>query len=295
MYAEFDLHVPRDLDAALAALAEGNAHGTTMPLAGGTNMIVDLRARSVSPAALVSIGKVPGMRGIEMVDGRVRLGGRTTVSDLLRHPELRGVAASLVESARMFAGQMVRNTATVAGNICSGSPAADLVPPLLVLDAQITLASRSGSRNVALADFFHGYKQMERRADELMTEISFAVPPANSANLFYKLARRKGDAITVVGVAVAMRVDDGRCHDARIALGSVAPVVKRAREAEQMLEGETLTPQRIEAATRTAMREVSPIDDIRASAGYRSHCVHVLTRRLLNRAWEQLSAGGAKA
>jgi CO/xanthine dehydrogenase FAD-binding subunit len=266
-----------------------------MPLAGGTNMIVDLRARTVAPAALVSIGKVPGMRGIEIAGGRVRMGGRTTVSDMLRHGELGAIAPSLVESARVFGGQMVRNTATVAGNICSGSPAADLVPPLLALDADVTLTSRSGSRTLALADFYHGYKKMERRADELLTEVSWPVPAETAANLFYKLARRKGDAITIVGVAVAMGVEAGKCRGVRIALGSVAPIVKRALAAEELLEGEAPTPESIEAASRTAMEEVSPIGDVRASAGYRSHCVHVLTRRLLTRAWERLAPGGSQA
>jgi CO/xanthine dehydrogenase FAD-binding subunit len=295
MHAEFDLHVPADLDTALAVLAENGADGTIMPLAGGTNMIVDLRARTVAPSALVSIAKVSGMRGIDIDDGRVRLGGRTTLSDLLRHPVLGDVAPSLVESARVFAGQMVRNTATVAGNICSGSPAADLVPPLLALDADVTLVSRSGSRSLSLADFFHGYKRMERRADELMTQVSFPRPPASAANFFYKLARRKGDAITVVGVAVAMRVEGETCHDVRIALGSVAPVVKRASDAEAILEGRAATAKRIDAAARAAMEAVSPIDDIRASAEYRSHCVHVLTRRLLTQARDRLVPGGARS
>jgi len=169
------------------------------------------------------------------------------------------------------------------------------VPPLLVLDADVTLSSGEGSRSVALADFYHGYKQMERRPEELLTEVSWAVPADNSANLFYKLARRKGDAITVVGVAVALSVEDGVCRGARVALGSVAPFVTRAAAAEAMLEGESLTPERIEAAARTAMEEVSPIDDVRASAGYRSHCVHALTRRLLTTAWEQLAPGGTGA
>ncbi len=295
MYAEFDLHVPEDLGGALAVLGESDGQGAIMPLAGGTNMIVDLRARTVAPAALVSIGKVPGMRGIEIAGGRVRMGGRTTVSDMLRHGELGAIVPSLVESARVFGGQMVRNTATVAGNICSGSPAADLVPPLLALDADVTLTSRSGSRTLALADFYHGYKKMERRPDELLTEVSWPVPAETAANLFYKLARRKGDAITIVGVAVAMGVEAGKCRGVRIALGSVAPIVKRALAAEELLEGEAPTPESIEAASRTAMEEVSPIGDVRASAGYRSHCVHVLTRRLLTQAWERLAPGGSQA
>ena len=295
MYAEFDLHVPEDLEGALALLAESDGQGGILPLAGGTNMIVDLRARTVAPSALVSIGKVSGMRGIEIAGGRVRMGGRTTVSDMLRSAELGAVAPSLVESARLFGGQMVRNTATVAGNVCSGSPAADLVPPLLVLDADVTLTSRSGSRTLALADFFHDYKQMERRSDELLTQVSWPVPSATAVNLFYKLARRKGDAITVVGVAVAMDVEAGTCRGVRIALGSVAAIVKRARAAEKMLEGVTLSSESIEAASRSAVAEVSPLDDVRASAGYRSHCVHVLTRRLLTQAWERLTGGGSQA
>lgn len=295
MYAEFDLHVPEDLDGALAVLGESNGQGAIMPLAGGTNMIVDLRARRVSPTALVSLGKIPGMRGIEIAGGRVRMGGRTTVSDMLRHTELGAIAPSLAESAGLFGGQMVRNTATVAGNICSGSPAADLVPPLLALDADVTLTSRSGSRTLALADFYHGYKRMECRPDELLTRVSWPVPAETAANLFYKLARRKGDAITVVGVAVAMGVEAGKCHGVRIALGSVAPTVKRAIAAEEMLEGEALSSERIEAASRSAVEEVSPMDDVRASAGYRRHCVHVLTRRLLTRAWEQLTQRGGQA
>lgn len=295
MYAEFDLHVPESLDGALAVLAENDEAGAIMPLAGGTNMIVDLRARSVTPAALVSIGKVPGIRGIAIDGGRVRMGGRTTVSDMLRDAQLRAVAPSLLESAGVFAGQMVRNTATVAGNICSGSPAADLVPPLLALDADVTLTSRSGSRTLALADFFHGYKQMARRSDELLTEVSWAVPNANASNQYYKLARRKGDAITVVGVAVALRMEDGRSHGVRIALASVAPIVMRAVAAERALEGNALTDAGIEAASRMAMEEASPIDDIRASADYRRHCVQVLTRRLLRQARDRLVSGGSQS
>jgi len=294
MYAEFDLHVPEDLNGALAMLAGNHGEETIMPLAGGTNMIVDLRARTVAPAALVSLARVPGLRGIVFAEDRVRMGGRTTVSDMLRCEALAYSAPSLDASARVFAGQMVRNTATVAGNICSGSPAADLVPPLMALDADVTLESRSGTRTLALADFYRDYKVMARRPDELLTEVSWPAPRGDSINRFYKLARRKGDAITVVGVAVAMRVVNGRCRDVRIALGSVAPVVKRARAAEAALEGEAPSAERIEAAAQAATDEVSPIDDIRASAAYRSHCVRVLTRRLLTEARDRLDGGGTQ-
>jgi carbon-monoxide dehydrogenase medium subunit len=287
MYADFELVIPETLDAALAALAEGN--GETRALAGGTNMIVDLRARRATPARLVGLGKIEALRGIRIADGRVTLGARTTMSEILHHPGLAEQAPSLVAQARVFAGQMVRNAATVAGNICSGSPAADVVPPLLALDAEVTLARPGGTRVVPLSEFFLGYKKDARAPGELMTEIAWDVPQTPSADLFYKLALRKGDAIAMVGIAVALSAEGGVCSRARIALGAVAPIVKRATVAEDLLHGQALTPALIEEAAQRAVEEVDPIDDIRASAGYRRHCVHALTRRLVTQAWDRLS------
>ncbi len=287
MYADFELVIPETLDEALAALAEGD--GETRALAGGTNMIVDLRARRATPARLVGLGKIEALRGIRIADRRVTLGARTTMSEILHHPGLAEHAPSLVAQARVFGGQMVRNAATVAGNICSGSPAADVVPPLLALDAEVTLASPGGTRVVPLHEFFLGYKQDARAPGELITEIAWNLPQAPRAELFYKLALRKGDAITVVGVAVALDVENGVCAHARVALGAVAPVVKRATAAEALLTGHALTPASIEAAAQRAVQEVDPVDDIRASASYRRHTVHALTRRLVTQAWDRLN------
>ncbi len=289
MHAHFDLLLPQDQAQALAMLADCVDAERVMPLAGGTNLIVDLRARRVAPATLVGLGKLDALRGIGATDGRVTCGPSTTVSDLLRHPAVARHAPSLTQSARLFGGQMVRNAATVAGNLCCGSPAADLVPPLLVLDAEVVLSGRDASRTVPLADFHTGYRQTARRPHELVTSISWPIPPTASANLFYKLARRKGDAITVVGVAVALRAESGRCRGARIALGAVAPVAKRAGAAEALLEGQPLSEALIDAAACQATREASPIDDVRASAEYRRHALRVLTRRLLTQAWEQVA------
>jgi len=286
MHAQFDLLMPTSVDEALDALAEDDA---CMPLAGGTNVIVDLRARTMAPKTLMSLGKLTDLRGIQVTNGQVILGGGTTVSDILRHSDMRRLGSSLSAAADVFAGQMIRNTATVAGNICCGSPAADLVPPLLALDAQVTLRSARGTREVPLAEFFLDYKRDVRAPDELVTRVGWPKPTPNSADLFHKLARRKGDAITVVGLAVALTRDGDKCKRARIALGAVAPTVRRATQAEHMLEGETLTPALIEAAARQAADASSPIDDVRATGEYRRHGVHVLTRRLLTQAWERLS------
>lgn len=294
MRTDFDLHQPRSLEAALDRLARTSDNGAPAPLAGGTNLLVDIRARTAAPRALLALGRVRGLRGISIGAERISLGACTTVSDLLRNLELHRQAPSLIAAARVFAGQMVRNTATVGGNLCYGSPAADLVAPLLALDAELTLASRGGARTLPLAEFLVDYKRTARRDDELLTGVSWRRPGACSSNLFQKLARRRGDAITVVGVAVAVSAAAGRCRGARIALAAVAPTVVRARGAERVLEGEVPTPERIDEAAGEALAATRAIDDVRASAGYRRHCTYVLVRRLLERGWkEALSAGEA--
>ncbi len=289
MLPAFELLEPPSLEDALKALADGGGR----PMAGGTNLLPDLRARVDSACHFVDLSGIEELRGIDRGNGRVRMGAGTTLTDILRDPALRRAAPSLVAAAEVFAGLMVRNAATVGGNICYASPSADLVPPLLSLDAEVTLASQGGERSLPLDGFFLDYKKTVLRAGEVLTAVSWAPPEPGAANLFYKLGRRKGDAITVTGVAVTLAAggaaEGRRCTKARIALGSVAPTVFRAKDAEAMLEGETLTAESIEAAARAAADACRPIDDLRASADYRRHTAHVLTRRLLRQAWEQIT------
>ena len=288
MYVPFELEMPRDLAGALNALAAGG-DSKAVPMAGGTNLIVDMRAKRERPDRIVGLGEVGELRGMDFGADRISIGGGTTVTDLLQSPEIAETAPSLVDSARLFAGLMVRNTATVAGNIACCSPAADLVPPLLSLDADVTLASVGGSRTLPLDEYFLDYKRDVRRPDELITRISWPRLPASSVNTFYKLARRKGDAITVTGVALTLCVAGGVCTMARIALGAVAPFVFRAREAEAVLEGRALTPALIDESAALAAAASSPIDDVRASGEYRLHTVEALTRRLVSQAWDRLA------
>ncbi|MDP3960148.1 MAG: xanthine dehydrogenase family protein subunit M [Pseudorhodobacter sp.] len=284
MYADFDLIAPNSLQEALDAL--GSDKTGAVPLAGGTNVLLDVRSRRIAPEHLLDLSRIGGLRGITVADGRVSLGARTTVSDLMASPEIARIAPALAEAARIFAGQMVRNAATVAGNVACGSPAADLVPPLLSLDAEVALTSLRGTRQLALADYYLGYKSDRREPDELITAISWPVPTPNTHGGFYKLARRKGDAITVVGVAVSIGVGATGCEWARIALGSVGPTPVRAIRAENLLLGGPLTQDKIAAAARAAAEDCSPIDDVRATGDYRRHMVSVLVARMVNRAVE---------
>jgi aerobic carbon-monoxide dehydrogenase medium subunit len=288
MLAQFDFILPDSLDEALSVLAK-NAKNGTVSLAGGTNLVVDMRAGRESPTGLVGLTNIAELRYISMDADSIAMGAGTTVSDILNNAELCAAAPSLAEAAGVFAGMMVRNTATIAGNVCCGSPAADLMPPLLALDAELKIASASGKRSLPLSEFYVGFKENQLKPDELVTEISFPVPAPGSVNLFYKLARRKGDAITVTGVAVAVEFDGDTCSAARIVLGAVAPTVMRSSAAEEVLIGNKLTPELIAEAAEKAVADASPIDDVRASADYRRHCVGVLTRRLLTQALDTKS------
>ncbi len=289
MYADFDLLVPEKLDQALAMIAGARSAKDAAPLGGGTNLVVEMRAKGDGPATLVSIGRLPGLLGITIGDHQVTIGAATTVSDILRHPGMAEAAPALVDAAKVFAGQMVRNTATVAGNICCGSPAADLVPALMALGATVTLQTDKSSREVPLDAYFTGYKTSVRQPDELITAISWPRSGTSSASRFYKLARRKGDAITVVGVCVLVRMKSGLCDEVRIALGAVGPCVFRARKAEALLRGQAPTAERVAGAAALAAAEATPIDDIRATGAYRKEQVGVLVRRLLNQTIESLS------
>lgn len=284
MFGEFELEMPQNLKTALALLGEGQ----TEVLSGGTNLLIDLRARKLRPARVISLDAVAELRGIQVEGNRITLGSRTTITDILRCADMAEFGPSLLDAANLFAGQMVRNTGTVGGNIACSSPAADLVPPLMSLDAKVTLASSKGSRTVALSDYYLGYKKDVRAVDELITKISWDKLPSNSANSFYKLARRVGDAITVTGVAVTLVMDGDRCTKVRIALGAVAPTVFLATDAQNTLAGQVLTDDLIARAATQAVAQSSPIDDVRASAQYRLHTVGTLTRRLLTQARDKL-------
>jgi len=278
---EFELLMPRTLSEALEMLVQ--AGEGVAPIAGGTNLVVDMRGGRHRPSVLVSVAGLEELRGIRRENGHVVIGATTTVAELLEEPLISEVAPVLWGAARVFANPLVRNRATVGGNLVDASPAADTAPPLLVLDAEVQLTSREGSRWLPLDEFFLGVRRTLRRPDELLTAIRFPVPPPGAIGGFYKLGLRKADAISVASVAVMVETgDDGACRRARIAMGAVAPKPIRAYEAEKALEGRPLTPDLIAEAARLCAEATSPIDDIRASAAYRRHVVEVLARRLLS-------------
>lgn len=290
---EFDLLQPKTLNDALGALAQNNA--AVRPLAGGTDMIVDIRAKRTQPDVLVSLQKVVELRGVARTNGHLRIGAATTIAEFCRNPLLAENDA-LRQAAGVFANPMIRNLATVAGNIGSASPAGDMLPPLLALDAEIELVSLSGTRTMPLHQFFLGPRKTARRADELISGlqlpvISFQSPVSSRqspiASSFYKLGLRQADAISLVSVAVWLQRDDDRIHDVRIALGAVAPRPMRATRAEEILRGQLFNETNLKESARVAAEECTPIDDLRASANYRKRMIGVYTRRMLAQAWSK--------
>ncbi len=279
---DFNLIQPRNLTDALDALAQNNA--SIRPLAGGTDMIVDIRAKRATPDVLVSLQNVSELRGIKRENGTLKIGAATTIAEFLKHPELTKFDA-LRQAAYVFANPMIRNTATIGGNIGSASPAGDMLPPLLALNAQIELVSKNETRSMPIADFFLGPRKTARRADELLSNIQF--PTSNFQSAFYKLGLRQADAISLISVAVWMQRDGEKIRDVRIALGAVAPRPMRAIRAEEILRGEIFDETNLKESARLASEECSPIDDLRASANYRRRMIAVYVRRMLAQAWSK--------
>ncbi|HET90955.1 MAG TPA: xanthine dehydrogenase family protein subunit M [Chloroflexi bacterium] len=280
MLPEFNLLTPQTLAEALDMLAESAPDA--VPLAGGTNLIVDLRDRRQCPAVLVNVAELAELRGIRQENGHVVMGGGTTIAEMLNDPLIAQHAPVLQDAARIFANPLVRHRATVAGNLVYGSPAANTPPPLLVLDAEVELASQAGVRRVPLDDFLVGVRETACRPAELLTAVRWPTPAQHSAAAFRKVGLRKSDAIAVLNVAVRVtQRADGVCEQTRIALGSVAPRVIRARAAEESLLGQPLTETAIAEAARLAAEATRCISDIRGSADYRRRVTEVLVRRLL--------------
>jgi carbon-monoxide dehydrogenase medium subunit len=215
--------------------------------------------------------------------GRIALGARVTHRTIERTPAFGGGLRALVEGAQVIGGRQVRNVATVGGNIANASPAADLVPVLLTLDAGAHLVGPDGERGIALDALLVGPGQTALRSGELLTRVTMDAPPPHSATAFLKAGRRKAMEISVVCVAARLTLDASRerCLEARIALGAVAPRTVRARAAERALEGAALEPARMGRAAEAALADCDPIDDVRASARFRRHLVVTLVRRAL--------------
>lgn len=280
MLPEFNLMMPQTLPEALDLLAE--AAPDVMPLAGGTNLIPDMRDGRYRPSTLVNVTGLEALRGIREENGHTVIGSGVTIAELVDDPLIARQAPALRQAAAVFANALVRNRATIGGNLSNASPAADTAPPLLVLGAEIELASNKGNRRMPLEEFFVHVRQTVRQPTELLVSIRWPALAPHSRCAFGKLALRQADAISVVNAAVMVAPDEsGRCEQARVALGAVAPTPIRAHAAEDALRHQRLSDDIIAEVAHLAASAARCIDDLRGSAAYRQRVVEVLVRRLL--------------
>ena len=273
----FDYFSPGELEEATRILADYGPEGRA--LAGGTDLLIRLKRRQWQVRGVVSLKRIATLRHLSL-NGELRLGARVSLNDLIRSPLILEHFPVLAETAGTMAGVQVRSLATVGGNICNASPAADMAPPLIALDARVVIVGRDGERVAPLDEFFIGPGKSVLTPGELVREL--AVPHDDSTRVAYtKLEHREAMDIAIAGVGVSIKTEAQYCRDVRIVLGAVAPTPLRARQAEDFLRGSELTEENIREAARIAAREAKPIDDVRGSAWYRREMVEVLTRRIL--------------
>jgi len=288
----FIYHEPTSIAEAVALAARHREAARF--LAGGTDLIIQMRRGQLAPRHVVSLHRVAGLDGIG-VNGRIVLGAAVTHRALECFAGFQGALRALREGAEVVGGHQIRNVGTIGGNVVNASPAADVVPVLLALDADVTLIGPDGERTVPLAGFGTGPGQTVRRVDELLTRVSFAPLPDHSATAFLKAGRRRAMEISLVCVAARLTLGarGERCRDVRIALGAVGPTTLRARAAERLLEDQPLTSEALRRAGEVAAGESQPISDVRASARYRRLLVAALVPRVLARCRDR--ARGAAA
>ncbi|MBI3359909.1 MAG: xanthine dehydrogenase family protein subunit M [Chloroflexi bacterium] len=281
MVPRFEYYPTRSVDEALTLLAE--REGSEV-VAGATNTLVDARARRKIPKAVIDINRLGDLRYARRDDGTIRLGARTTLTDCFSLPFFAEEAPVLEMMAAEFAGTLIRNRATLAGNIAYASPAADVVPPLLALGATIAVTSKArGSRALLLADFILGPRKTALAQDEIITELAFPADGETKSG-YFKFALRNAMAISLVSGAVVLRMEGKRIREAGLALGAVAPKPYRVTQAEELLKGQAPTDALIREVARVAAATATPISDIRASAEYRREMTEVMTRRIIERA-----------
>lgn len=280
-------HRPTSLDEALSIL--GSASGMACVYSGGTDVLPRWQDGLLRrPDAVVDVKRIESLRGIACSDGVVRIGANTLMSELESDPVIRSAASVLALAAGRVACPQIRNRATIGGNLCNASPAADTAIPLILLDATLELASLGNGgvavRELAITDFFQGPGSTALAGGEVLTAIRFKPISEGWFSAWDKFGTRPAMEIAVASVGVALEVDQGSVTEARIGYGSVAPIPLRGKQAEAKLVGRRLSDSVIGECVAAAREETSPITDVRASAAYRREIVGVMLRRMLKNA-----------
>jgi len=289
---KFEYLAPRTIDEACDLLAtHGNEAGL---LAGGTDLLIQMRRRETTPAYIIGLKGVAELAGARTrADGALVIGAMTTIESLLTSPLVRAKYGVLCETAALIGGPELRCVATLGGNVAGALPCADFPPALMTLGAQVKLKSRRGERTLPIENFYAEFGKTVAHPSELLTEIVLPPPPPASGGSYLKFHDRHSMDMTTVGVGAFVAWDEAKrtFSEVRIALASSAPVTLRARNAEAALAGQPFCEERLEQAAAAACAESAPRTSWRASREFRLELVKTLTKRAIRHAWKKAIQG----
>ncbi len=277
---EFEYYRPKTIEEAVELLSKYGEDARV--LAGGTDLIQDLRMRAKRAKVVIDIKGIPELHRVEYVEGQELVVGATvTLNELIENKIVKEKYYALWEALKQMADYHLRNRATLVGNICNASPAADSAPPLLVFGAEVEVASKEGVRRIPLKDFFAGVKRTVLKPGEFVTAIIIPEPPAGTRSRYVKITRSSED-LAVVGIAgLAANIDMPDKRVVRLAYASVAPTPLLIEEVEEVFRKDRPLSELVEDAVKTVMSRVSPITDVRATREYRLHVIEFGTRYVL--------------
>jgi carbon-monoxide dehydrogenase medium subunit len=278
--SDIRLHRPQSISEAVKLLAE---LGDVRLLAGGTDLLVDIKQGLIRVKNLISLQEIEELRGIEEEKGRICIGAMVTPHEILSSSLINRYIPALAEAARSMASTQIRALATVGGNIASAVPSADLPPLLIAADASVILDCGS-PREIGLSEFFTGPRRTVCGAGEVLTSVYLPLPPRGTGFSYKKLTLREANALAVVGVASRITLSGEKIKKAAIVLGAVAPTPLLAHKASDFLIGKEPSETVFEKTAALAKEQGKPISDVRSSAWYRRELIHVLTRRALDEA-----------
>jgi carbon-monoxide dehydrogenase medium subunit len=290
----FDYWAAPGLDEALSEL---DLHGADAKvIAGGTDLVLNLKKKNILPRRVISLHNLNELDFVQPDDSRVRIGALTKHADLAADPFLKQHFPILCQAVGLIGSWQIRNVGTIGGNICNASPAADSAPALLVLNAQLIVASKTGENKIPLASFFTGPGETALETGQILKEIVIELPKQRSAGCYLKLRRRKAVDVSLAGVAFQAETgsDGNTLAKVGIALGGVAPTPVRVPEAEAILVGLTLDKAitKVSDCAKIAVKAACPIDDVRATASYRRTIVDVFLNQCAQKVLGTLKNGG---
>jgi len=279
----FDYVLPQSVEEFQSIIKENKNLENIKIFAGGTDILMQLRKKIINPEVLVNIKKIKRLKYINKEDNFLTLGPLIKIAEIYYLEEIKELLPLLHDASRSFASPLIRNIATIGGNICNASPAGDMIPPLMCYEAELKSISLNGEKRYKLEEFFVGPGKTKLDKGELVSEIIIPLKPGTFTSSFKKFGYRKALEISVASVAILIEIDDEKkIKDIKIAIGSVAPYVFRLREAEELIiQSGKINNILLEKVSEIAIKKARPIDDIRASHEYRLMVLKTLLKRAI--------------